>query len=88
MRLFQYIPITKRLIDSLYDPQLSPTAALSAMYNGSKSIRGGTWRALDGFTIPGADAPIVFGGSIGVVDMARLRAAGSILMSIALGILR
>lgn len=61
-------------------------AALSAMYNGSRSIRGGTWRALDGLAMPGADAPIDFGGSIGVVDMAgRLRAAGSMSM---LGILK
>lgn len=68
-------------MDSLYVPQLSPMAALSAMYNGSRSIRGGTWRALDGFAILGAVALIDLGGNIGVVEMAgRLRAAGSMSM--------
>ena len=73
-----YEPMTKRLIDSLYVPQCSPIALLSAVYNGSRSIRGGTWLDFDTFGTIGADALIVFGGRIGVVEMdGRLRAAGS-----------
>jgi hypothetical protein len=51
---------------------------LSAVYNGSRSILGGTWLDFDTFGTIGADALRVFGGRIGVVEMdGRLRAAGS-----------
>jgi len=73
-----YEPITKRLIDSLYVPQCSPIALLSAVYNGSRSIRGGTWLDFETLGALGIGALIVFGGNIGVVDMdGRLKAAGS-----------
>jgi len=73
-----YEPITKRLIDSLYVPQCSPIAVLSAVYSGSRSIRGGTWLDLDTLGALGAGALRVLGGNIGVVDiMGRLKAAGS-----------
>ena len=73
-----YKPITKRLIDSLYVPQCSPIPLLSAVYSGSRSIRGGTWLDFETFGTMGADALIVFGGRIGVVEMdGRLNAAGS-----------
>jgi hypothetical protein len=54
-------------------------ATLSAVYSGSRSIRGGTWRAFEIFSALGAEGPIVFGGRMGVVDIVgRLcRAAGS-----------
>jgi hypothetical protein len=73
-----YEPITKRLIDSLYVPQFSPIAVLSAVYSGSRSIRGGTWLDFDTLGALGAGALNGFGGSIGVVEMeGRLKAAGS-----------
>lgn len=70
-------PITKRLIDSLYVAQCSPIALLSAVYNGSRSIRGGTWLDLTFGTLGAAELS-VFGGSMGVVEIiGRLKAAGS-----------
>ncbi len=73
-----YEPITKRLIDSLYVPQCSPIAVLSAVYSGSRSIRGGTWLDFETFGALEADALKGFGGNIGVVEMeGRLKAAGS-----------
>jgi hypothetical protein len=73
------LPITKRLMDSLYVAQCSPIASLSAVYNGSRSMRAGTWLLLDTLGALCADALIVFGGRIGVVEMieGRLNAAGS-----------
>jgi hypothetical protein len=73
------LPITKRLMDSLYVAQCSPIASLSAVYNGSRSMRAGTWLLLDTLGALCADALIVFGGRIGVVEMmeGRLKAAGS-----------
>ena len=71
-------PMTKRLIDSLYVAQCSPIALLSAVYSGSRSIRGGTWLDLDTFGALGACELRDLGGSIGVVEiMGRLKAAGS-----------
>lgn len=66
-------------MDSLYAPQWSPMASLSAVYNGSRSIRAGTWLLLETFGALGTDALIVLGGRIGVVEMTegRLKAAGS-----------
>lgn len=66
--------------------QCSPIASLSAVYNGSKSIRAGTWLLLDTLGALCDDALMVLGGSIGVVEMTegRLKAAGS--MSGMLGI--
>jgi hypothetical protein len=74
-----YEPITKRLIDSLYVPQCSPIASLSAVYNGSRSMRGGTWLDFETLGTLGADALTVFGGNIGVFEMTegRVRAEGS-----------
>lgn len=75
-----YEPITKRLMDSLYVAQCSPIASLSAVYNGSSSMRAGTWLLLDAFGTLATEAPIDFGGRIGVVEMAEglwLKAAGS-----------
>lgn len=72
------LPITNALIDSLYKVQLSPTAIFSAMYSGSRSIRGGNICALDAFCIGATFELTVFDGNMGVVDAAgRLRAAGS-----------
>jgi hypothetical protein len=74
-----HLPIIKRLIDSLYVAQCSPIATLSAVYNGSRSMRAGTWLLLETLGTLCIDAPIVLGGRIGVVEMieGRLKAAGS-----------
>lgn len=73
------VPITKRLTASLYVPQFSPTAALSAVYNGSRSMRGGTWFDFDILGAEGGTMLSAFGGRIGVEDVrdGLLRAAGS-----------
>lgn len=55
-------------------------ASLSAVYNGSSSIRAGTWLLLDAFGTLATDALIDLGGRIGVVEMVEglwLKAAGS-----------
>lgn len=71
-------------MDSLYVPQCSPIAALRAVYKGSRSIRWGTWPDLENdFATVGADELIVFGGNMGVVEIGRLRAVGSISPGIA-----
>jgi hypothetical protein len=73
------LPITKRLTASLYVAQFSPTAALSAVYNGSRSMRGGTWFDFEIFGAEGGIMLRLFGGRIGVVEVSDglLRAAGS-----------
>jgi hypothetical protein len=80
-----YKPITKRLMDSLYTPQFSPTAAFNAEYRLSSSILGGTII----LGIFGALDAIVLGGNMGVVEMSvgRLSAAGSMSGILILGFL-
>lgn len=55
-------------------------ALLSAVYNGSRSIRAGiTWLVLNGFPEPGAEMGSVLLDKIGVdrLTVGRLKAAGS-----------
>ena len=51
-------------------------AWLSAVYNGSRSMRAGTWLDLDIFDTLGSDCFSVFGGSIGALVL-RESDAGS-----------
>lgn len=59
--------------------QFSPTDALSAVYNGSRSMRGGTWFDFETLGAEGGTMLNDFGGRIGVVEVSDglLRAAGS-----------
>ena len=61
-------------------------AVLRAVYNGSRSIRWGVWPPLGNpfaatFCIDELEL-MVFGGSIGVVEIGRLKAVGSISVGI------
>ncbi len=59
-------------------------AVLRAVYKGSRSIRGGTWPlGLDGLTAVTTVVLMVLGGSMGVVEMGRLKAVGSMSPGIA-----
>lgn len=75
-------------MESLYVPQFSPIADLSAVYNGSRSIRGGTWLDFEALGTLGPDVRSALGGNIGVFELTegRLNAAGSMsgIVSVAL----
>ncbi len=77
---FSYAPIKNFEMASLYVPQCSPIAPLTAMYKGSRSIRGGGGPATDLVTFGTSRdaASNDLGGRMGVVEMGRLKAAGSI----------